>query len=355
LISVAKSSLNVFLTIIVNDGANLIQKLFHIISPGFLLFFLLVSPSHGEHLVDRVVAVVNDDVITLAELEKAGKEFFERIKAQAPANERERALEKARAEVLSSLIDKFIVRQQAEKLSITVAEKELDAAIDQILVRNNATIKDFRGELAEMNISEPEYRDNLRDQILKSKLIGYEVRSRIVIIEEDIQTYYQKEYTLEKGEGGYYILQMGFTWRNTVVLEKAGFDTKEAARAKAEEVRLKVVAGESFRELAKAYSNLPSAADGGDIGLFKKDEMAPYMKDVIMAMLPGEISPIVETGNAFQFFKLLSTREGDIVVKAPYESVREEIRNILYRQEMEEQYEIWVKSLREKAYIKILL
>jgi peptidyl-prolyl cis-trans isomerase SurA len=100
---------------------------------------------------------------------------------------------------------------------------------------------------------------------------------------------------------------------------------------------------------------LPSAADGGDIGLFKKDEMAAYMKDVILAMHPGEISPIVEAGNAFQFFKLLSMRDGDIVVKAPYETVREEIRDILYRQEMEEQYNIWVKSLREKAYIKILL
>jgi len=339
----------------VNYGADLMQKLLHIISPGVLLFFLLAAPSHGEHLVDRVAAVVNDDVITLSELEKAGREYFERIKAQAPAKEVDRALEKAREEVLSSLIDKFIVRQQAEKLSITVAEKELDTAIDQILVRNNGTIEDFRSELAAMNISEQEYRDNLRDQILKSKLIGYEVRSRIVIIEEDIRAYYQNEYTQEKGESGYYILQMGFTWRNTVFLEKTGFDTKEAAREKADEIRARVVDGESFRELAKAYSNLPSAPDGGDIGLFKKEEMASYMKDVITAMRPGEISPIVETGNAFQFFKLLSVREGDIVVKAPYESVREEVRNILYSQEMEKQYKTWVKSLREGAYIKILL
>ncbi|KPJ99786.1 MAG: hypothetical protein AMJ60_03735, partial [Desulfobacterales bacterium SG8_35] len=308
-----------------------------------------------DHLVDRVVAVVNDDVLTLSELEKAGREFFQRIREKAPAGEVDRALEKAREEVLSGLIDKFIVRQQAEKLSITVTDQEVDTAVDQILARNNATIEDFRRELAAMNISEQEYRDNIRDQILQSKLISYEVRSRIVIIEEDIQAYYQKEYTQDKGESGYHILQMGFTWRNTVSLEESGFDTKEAALEKAEEIRARVLDGESFLELAKAYSNLPSAADGGDIGLFRKEEMAAYMKDVILAMHPGEISPIVETGNAFQFFKLLSAREGDIVVKAPYESVREEIRDILYRQEMEEQYKTWVKSLREEAYIKILL
>jgi len=331
------------------------SHILHIFLAGFLLFFLLVPCASGDHLVDRVVAVVNDDVITLSELEKMGREFFERIKTKAPAAEVDRALEKARAEVLSGLIDKFIVRQQAEKLSISVAEEEIDAAIDQILARNNATIEDFRKELAAMNISEQEYRENLRDQILQSKLVNREVRSRIVIVEEDIKDYYQEEYTEEKGEGGYHILQMGFTWTNSVSLEKAGFDTKEAAREKAEEIRGRVLDGESFLELAKVYSNLPSAADGGDIGFFMKDEMAADMKDVILALHPGDISQIVEIGNAFQFFKLLSVREGDLVVKAPYDSVREEIRDILYRQEMEEQYKIWVKSLREEAYIKILL
>jgi len=79
------------------------------------------------------------------------------------------------------------------------------------------------------------------------------------------------------------------------------------------------------------------------------------MRDVILETNPGGISPIVESGNAFQFFKLLSVREGDLVVKAPYESVREEIRDTLYNQELEEQYKIWVESLREEAYIKILL
>jgi peptidyl-prolyl cis-trans isomerase SurA len=330
-------------------------KLLHRVLAVFLLSFLMVFPASGDHLVDRVVAVVNNDVITLSELEKAGRELFERIKVQAPAAEVDKALEKAREEVLSSLVDKLIVEQQAEKLSITVTEQEVDTALDQILARNNATIEDFKKELAEMKISEQEYRENLRGQIVQSKLISYEVRSRIVIIEENIRAYYEKEYTQEKGENGYRILQMGFTWRNTVTLEEAGFDTKEEAREKAEEIRARVLDGESFAELAKAYSNLPSAADGGDIGLFKKDEMAADMKDVILAMQPGAISPIVEIDNAFQLFKLLSVREGDVVVKAPYEAVREEIRDVLYRQKMEEHYKTWIKSLREEAYIKILL
>ena len=330
-------------------------KLLHVILSGLFLFFLLTPPSYGDHLVDRVVAVVNDDVITLSELEKTGSGFFERVKTQTPAAEVERTLEKAKQEVLSGLIDKYIVRQQAAKLSISVGDAELDAAIDQILARNNATIEDFRRELGTMGIPEQEYRENIRDQILQSKLVNYQVRSRIVITEDAMKAYYEKEYTQTKGESGYHLLQMGFTWRNSVSLEEAGFDTKEAAREKAEEIRARVVDGESFSELAKANSNLPSAADGGDIGLFKKEEMAAYMKDAILVIRPGEITKIVENNNAFQFFKLLSVREGDIVTKAPYESVREEIRDTLYREEMEEQYKAWIKSLRDEAYIKILL
>ncbi len=319
---------------------------------SFLLFFLCAALSYGGDYVDRVVAVVNDDVILQTELEKAGGEYFERIRMKAPAGEVESAIEKARGEVLSSLIDNMIVKQKAAELGITVEEAEIDNAITQILSDNNATLEEFRKELDKVNVSMQDYRNNLRNQILQSRLVGQQVRSRIVIVEEDIREYYEKEYTQEKGESGYYILQIGFNWKNLVTLDGV---SQEEAREKAEAIRARVLAGESFGELARSYSDFPSATDGGNLGLIKKDEMAAYMRDAILSMHPGDISPIIETGSTFQFFKLLSSREGDLVVKAPYESVKDEIRDILYRQEMEEKYKAWVENLREQAYIKILL
>ncbi len=319
---------------------------------SFLLFFLCAALSYGGDYVDRVVAVVNDDVILQTELEKAGGEYFERIRMKAPAGEVESAIEKARGEVLSSLIDNMIVKQKAAELGITVEEAEIDNAITRILSDNNATLEQFRKELAKVNVSMQDYRNNLRNQILQSRVVGQQVRSRIVIVEEDISEYYEKEYTQEKGESGYYILQIGFNWKNLVTLDGV---SQEEAREKAEAIRARVLAGESFGELARSYSDFPSATDGGNLGLIKKDEMAAYMRDAILSMHPGDISPIIETGSTFQFFKLLSSREGDLVVKAPYESVKVEIRDILYRQEMEEKYKAWVENLREQAYIKILL
>jgi len=326
-----------------------------IILSGFLVFINCATFSFADDYVDRIVAVVNDDAIALSELEKAGEQYFDKIRTKAPPGDVEKALEKARREVLSSLIENLIVKQKAEELGITVEESELDNAIEQMLSRNNASLEQFKRELASANISEEEYRDNLRSQILQSKLIGFQVRSRIVIIEEDIKEYYDNEYTMEKGEGGYYILQMGFRWNDPTTLEVTGPDSKEVARKKAEDVRAMLLEGESFKQLAKTFSNLPSASDGGDIGLIKKDEMAPYMKDAIVSLQPGEISQIIETDNTFQFFKLLSFRDGDVFAKAPYESVKDDIREILYNREMEEQYKVWVESLQEQAYIKILL
>jgi peptidyl-prolyl cis-trans isomerase SurA len=328
------------------------QNRLHII---FLLLFLLWPSFVSAELVDRVVAEVNDDVITLSELETAGDSYFKRIREKAPPRELNAALRQARKEVLTSLIDKMLLYQAAEKMSISVSEAEIDTAVDQIMARNNATIKEFRKELESMHTTEEKFRDDLHDQILQSKMINFQVRSRIVIIEEDIKEYYQKEYTREEGESGYYILQMGFTWEKQGNLVMPGTVAKQDARKRAEEVRTRVLDGESFKELAKSFSNLPSAKDGGDIGMIKKEEMAPYMRDTVLAVRPGEISPIVETESGYQFFKLLSVRDGDMVVLAPYESVRDEIRDRLYQQEMEEQYDIWTKELREKAYIKEFL
>jgi peptidyl-prolyl cis-trans isomerase SurA len=306
-------------------------------------------------LVDRVVAEVNDDVITLSELEKAGESYFQRIRDKAPARELDLALRQARKEVLASLIDKMLLSQAAAKISVTVTEAEIDTAIDQILARNKATIKDFRKDLKSMHMTEQAYRENLFDQILQSKMISYEVKSRIVITEEAIKEYYQKEYTREEGESGYYILQMGFTWEKQGNLVMPGTVAKQDAKKRAEEIRIRVLDGESFKELANSYSNLPSAKDGGDIGMIKKDEMAPYMRDTVLAIRPGEISPIVETESGYQFFKLIAVRDGETVVLAPYETVRAEIRDLLYQEEVKEQYDIWVIELREKAYIKEFL
>ena len=321
---------------------------------GFLLFFSFGSYSLASEYVDRIVAAVNDDVITLSELEAAGGQIFAGIRKQALAGEVEKALHDARSGVLSSMIDNIIVRQEAQTLGIKVEESEIDMAITEMLARVNASYAEFKKELASMNVTEKDYRDNLRDQILKTKLIGFQVSSRIVITEEDMKKYYENDYPQGDKGDGYYILQMGFKWKKP---EAFGSESslKDVTEKRAKEIRARVLEGESFKDLARSYSDLPSAADGGDIGRIGKDEMGPSMREAILATEPGGLSQVIETSDTFQFFKLLAVRQGEKVLKAPYESVKDDIRDLLYGREMEEEYNAWVKSLRSQAYIRVQL
>lgn len=319
---------------------------------ALLLLALLHLPatpaSAAAETVDRVVAVVNDDVITFSDLNREGAPIFKRITQQAPPDQINAALLQARQQVLSGLIDKLIVEQRAAKLNITVSDAELDEAISSILARNNVTRAKFLQDLAMMGSNEKQYRDSLRVQILQSKLVGQEIRAKVVITEEKIKEYYEKNYTEKITADAYHILQMGFSWKEDTPDEKA------AALKKAEEARRLVLAGDDFRSVARKMSDLPSAADGGDIGVFKKEELSAAMRKQILSLTPGQTSPLVETTTGYQMFKLLSDK-GNIRAQQPLEAVHDEIRDLLYKQAMDSQYNKWVKELRDEAYIKTML
>ncbi len=318
-----------------------------------LVLFLILRGTAVADVVDRVVAIVNNDVITLSEVNEAGKPLFQRIAEQVPAADLQTALRQARRSVIQKLIEKKIMQQEAKKKHITVSDDEVNKAIESILARNHTTMKQLKTQLAAVGMTEKQYRENLRSQILSSKLINYEIRSKIIVPEDKVLDYYDTHYTKHIGEGDYYILQIGCSWKNDT--GPAGLKAaKEAARKKIEHVRSLAVAGKDFKELARQYSDLPSAADGGDIGTFKKDEMAPYMRDAVTSIKPGEISRICEAPDSYQIFKVLSSKEGKIITKAPFKSVKDDIYQTLYQQEMKVRLKQWLTKMQNQAYIKIL-
>lgn len=324
----------------------------------FLISFILaiaLVPSQplSAEVIDRCVAVVNNDTITLSEVNELGKPLFQRVAEQAPAGELPEALQQARKSVIEKLIDKKIMLQEAKKYDMSVSEEEVDMALQRILQQNNTTMEQFRKEMVAMGLNEKQYREDLKDQILSSKLVNMAVRSKVIIPEEKIIDYYDLHYTEQVRDGGYYILQIGISW-NSSSNDTETAEAKIRARKKALHVHKLAVEGKDFKELAHQYSDLPSAVDGGDIGVFQEDEMAAAMRKAVTELQPGQISELIETPSGFQIFKLLSSQEGQIITKVPYESAKEEIREILYRQEMQTLYQNWMKEMREQAYIKIL-
>ncbi len=328
--------------------SGLVKFSLHVVCSALCLLAFFHPPVAQAEMVDRIIAIVNDDVITFSDLNREGAALFRRITQEAPPDQVEMALLRAREEVLSSLIDRLIVEQRAKKLGISVGNPEVDGAISRIIERNKTTAEKFWQQMALMGSNEQDYRELIRSQVLRERLIDYEIRSRVVVNEERIREFYEKNYAQKIKEDSYHVLQMGFVWKENTQA------AKDDARRRAEEAHQHALAGQDFRTLARQSSDLPSAKDGGDIGVFKRTEMAPYMKASILGLQAGQISAIQETPAGYQFFKLLSDR-GDVGLQASYESVKEQIRQRLYEEALSSHFQKWVKELRDQAYIKKIL
>ncbi len=324
---------------------------FHIV---LTFFFAIHAPSVSSEIIDSSVAVVNQDVITRSDVNKIGAPIFRQIMEEAPAEQQEKALQEARKKIITQLIENKLLTQQAAALNISVAPSEIDHAQNQIIQRNNFTDEEFRDELQKMGMSQEQYRETLREQILRSKLINYEVRSKVVVPDEEIEKYFEEQYSKQPKDEGYYVLQLGISWPDiNQPYERSA--AKKNARKQIGIAHALARKGQEFKGLARKYSNLASAVDGGALGLFEKNEMASYMRDAVTALQPGGISPIIERPDRYIFFKLLKhNQDSNSSPGTLDENIKEEIRNTLYKQEAEKRYKTWLEKIRNEAYIKIL-
>jgi len=318
---------------------------------------LMARSSLASQVLDRVVAVVNDDIITLSELNESGREYLDRIKETLPAEEREQALQEGRQRVLAKLIDQRLVSQEAAKANVSISGAELEENYAKKLEQMGLNRQQFLRKLENSGLSEEKYKNDLRSQLLRDKLVLYEVRSKIIITEAMIKDYFENHYAEDAGEGGLYLQQIGISWGDDAAAQADGLAEadKVRARKKAENIRRRLLEGADFQTMARQESDLPSAADGGDLGIFQKDELADYMRVAVLELEPGEITPVLETPGAFQIFKLVSRQKGEEVEKAAFDSVKEEIRLKLFEIEFDKEFRSWVEEIKQRAYVKTML
>ncbi len=334
-----------------------IQSLIHPTCIRIFLLFAVLSflpPISSAELIDKVVVVVNDEVITLSEVEEEAAGLYTIIAKKKSDDSMLNALTEVRETTLNALIDRTLISQKAKEFNVSVTDEEIDKGYDKVRARSKLSESAFKKKLEESGMTVRTYRANIASQILQSKLVSYVVRAKVVITTEMIRTYYDDNYMAKLKEGSYYLLQIGLTWDNSNTDPAAINESKEKTRKQAERVRNLAVNGQDFKVLAKKFSNLPSASDGGDIGTFELDEMAEGMRDAVAPLSSGEISAIVETNSGFQFFKLLSGGENSIITTSTYEEVKDEIKEKLYTEKLKETYSEWVQELKEKAYIQKL-
>lgn len=317
-----------------------------------LFFCLQTSVNSTAELVDKIVAVVNDDIITLSELEDETTDIYKTLADKQSSENLLEAMDEARERALNQMIDRTLMEQKARQFNLSVSEEEIDSAFERMKSNMSLNSSQFRQKLKKSGMSEEQYRNKLRDNILQSKILSVDVRSKIVITDEMVLEYYDQHYTSRVNQGDYYLLQMGFSWDKNPPKDLQ--ESKDKTLKLAKRIHKLIGGGQDFKTLAKKFSDLPSASDGGDIGVFTLDEMAPAMQSAVKDLKPDELSSIVELQSGYQFFKLLSGEDEAIVVTSSLESSKDEIRDKLYESKMEEAYKVWVKKLKESAYIQKL-
>ena len=301
----------------------------------------------SAEIVDRIVAVVNDDIITLFDLNHLLKPYVEKIEqANYSADTAQEMLYKVRENALNRLIEKKLTDQEIKRTKMTISEKEIDDRIEQIKKTNFYTDEGLRKELEKDGLSMEEYRQQIKDQILRIKLINYEVKSKIVITTEDIKSYYENHQSKYAGKEKYHL-------RNIImkVPPFADNDDKLEIKSKMDAVLARLNAGESFETLAMIYSESSLAAEGGDLGLFDLDSLSPQLKAAINGMQAGEFTPVIDTDLGYQIFLVQD------VVKTQGKSLEDassEIEKILFTEVINKKFETWVDDLRKQAHIKII-
>jgi peptidyl-prolyl cis-trans isomerase SurA len=252
-----------------------------------------ISALAGGETVDRVVAIVGDEAILMSTVEQE----ISLMKIQQTATGAEPMPDSALyTRALSQLIDDELVLAKADELGITVTEAEIDEALGTALAnmrRQFGSEEAFRAQLGKEGMTEDDlkrrYRDEIRDQLKGRRTIDKEVNSKIDVSEEDIRRFYEEHKTEIPA------LPQRMEIAQIIVRLKPGGEARQAALAKIEEVQRKLAAGEDFEELAKTYSDGPSAARGGDLGVFRPSDMEPAFAAAVEALSPGEISAPVET------------------------------------------------------------
>jgi peptidyl-prolyl cis-trans isomerase SurA len=307
----------------------------------------LTANARSAETVDRIVAVVNDDVITLTELNNVVKPYIEKIRTLGYLPDKEKELIfKVRKSMLDRLIDEKIQDQEIKREKVEISEHEIDQTIERIKETNYYTDEDLRAGLAKDGLTMKEYRQRIKEDILRAKLVNIDVKSKIVITREDIKAYYEKHLDQYGGKKKYHL-------RNIIMMVpgSADSDKRLEIQGKMEDILKKLKAGQSFEALAKQYSEAPAASEGGDLGLFDFDALSPQLQKAIQKLKPGEFTPVLDTDQGFQIFFLQE------IVKSPGKSLKAvspEIEKLLFEETANKRYNSWIEGLREQAVIKII-
>lgn len=312
-------------------------------------------PAARAEILDRIAAVVNEDIILESEVNQAAIATL-RAEAQGAeidieSAEGQRKFEAHRKKTLDQLIEKQLIAQQAKELKIYVVEDELRRALDDVKRSNGLTDQQFVEALKQQGFTMEAYRKTLRQQLLELKVLNQAVRSRISIGDDEVRAYYATVKRAATGDQ----LQVQLSQILIGIPQKATEAQIEERRRVALRVVEQLRAGADFAALAKSSGDDPLSKSGGDLGWIARGDLPEALRDVVLTMDPTpedkkEVRGPIRSDRGFHILWLRDRKDADV---RPYEEVKENLRRQLYDQQVEKGVQSWVKELRRKSHIDV--
>lgn len=309
------------------------------------LLVLALGGHANAIVIDRIVAVVNREIITLSDVQEVASDELLGLQGKFQGEELEGEMEAVQRRSLDQLIIRSLQLQRAQDLNMEVTGRDIELAVEDVKEENHLTQETLEALLAREGITLEDYRQRITEEIMIRRVINFEVQSRIEVSSEEIEDYYQAnvaDFLPPEQLRASHIL---------VAAPRNGDGVEDLeAQARAEVLLERAKSGEDFEGLARLHSEDDSGAQGGDLGLIQRGEILPDIEAVLFSLQQGEIGPLVRTSAGYHIIKLTEKTAQEA---PPLEQVTDRIRGHVYTEKLNARYERWLEELKKKAYIEV--
>jgi peptidyl-prolyl cis-trans isomerase SurA len=265
-----------------------------------------IDPQQQVGVIDSVAAVVNDDVITRYELDDRLGEVMRQLQKQGTPLPAPKLLER---QLLERMIIDMLQMQYARESGVRVDDTQLDQAIARIAQQNNfPSLAEFRAKLETEGVDFKKFREEIRSEIVSTRLREREVESKLVVSDTEVDNYLANKARMGASEEEYHLAHI-----LVVVPEQASADKIQAARARAEQALSQLKGGADFAQVAAGSSDAKDALDGGDLGWRSSDTIPTLFMNELQSLEPGQTTAVLRSPSGFHILKLVEKRSG----KAP--------------------------------------
>ncbi|MFQ5932347.1 MAG: peptidyl-prolyl cis-trans isomerase [Nitrospiraceae bacterium] len=291
----------------------------------------LMTPAASARLVDRIVAVVNSEVIVLSELKAETETARLQLEEQYRGAELQRRLRQIEYIALNRMIERKLQMQLARTKGVAVSDEEMDRAL-----------RALRSQGEQVDGANPHDKKKIEEQLLVLKIVDQEVRSGVTVSDSDVKEYYEAHRSR---------FMLPAEYRLSQILLKPRFgETPDETRRRAEAVHAQLLEGGDFAELAASHSDGAEAIRGGSLGLVRQGELVPVIERAVGALQPGQVSEPLQTSQGYHILRLDERKPPRF---RPFANVKREIEHLVYQEKSEDIYQDWIAELEDNAYIEV--